>query len=161
MEIREANLYFGDLYCKNCFTRLFKTKGKFDDVFGGKSLPKNRTSVANAGESGAAVGPDGLPLSPQTVAETQIADPAAQPQDATYAQPAEVAAVEQPAAEQPVAEQPAAEQPAAEQPVAEQPAAEQPAAEQPAAEPVAEAVAGDAPVAVDGPVEAAATEVQS
>jgi len=88
MEIREANLYFGDLYCKNCFTRLFKTKGKFDDVFGGKSLPKSRASVANATESGAAVGSDGLPIQAQAVADPQPVAVAAEVTQDVYAQPA-------------------------------------------------------------------------
>jgi len=40
----------GDLYCKNCFVRLFKEKGNYA-VFGDKTLPKSRTSVSEAKSS--------------------------------------------------------------------------------------------------------------
>jgi len=55
----------GDLYCKNCFVRLFKEKGNYL-VFGDKTLPK--------GVAGAAVAPKAAADAPHATVRPSVAE---------------------------------------------------------------------------------------
>jgi LIM domain len=105
----------GDIYCKNCFVRLFSEKGSYQ-VFEAKRQSISETTSPFVAKPAAAA-----------------AEPAAEP------------VAEEPAAEEPAAaaEEPATEEPAAEEPAAEEPAAEEPAAEEPATEPEPEPAAAE------------------
>jgi len=140
-----------DLYCKNCFVRLFKIKGKYD-IFGDKTLPQQQRSqeskegrpssasvtgqeTRSASSSVTQPAPVALPTPSQITVERVrspvVADRTKRGASFYNSSSLAVAPDPQPAADQPpIAEQPAAvaeqQPPAAEQPVDQPPAAEQP-----------------------------------
>jgi len=143
----------GDLYCKNCFVRLFKEKGNYL-VFGDKTLPKGVAGAAAASKS-SADGPNPNVVRPSVAERVDKMAPA----DFAAAQKRAQVLDEEKAQASP--EAPADAEPAPE-PVAE-PAAE-PAAELvadlPAAEPAEQPSELESNVQSDPPIEAASEQVE-
>jgi len=141
----------GDLYCKNCFVRLFKEKGNYM-VFGDKNLPKGVAGAAAANKS--ADGPNPNVVRPSVAERVDKMAPA----DFAAAQKrAEVLAEEKAPADEPAPE-PAAEAPEA---LPEAEASPEASAEQPAAEPVEQASPDQLEsVPSEQPIEAASEQVE-
>jgi len=151
LQISSVAMIKGDLYCKNCFVRLFKEKGRYE-VFGEKTLPnKSRNSITEAKSSP----PKSSPL--DQPAEVMVVETVAVEQVSVEATPVEAAPVEAAPVEQAVepAVEPAPVEPAVEVAPVEAAPMEQAPVEQEQAPmeqaPVEEAPMEQAPVEQEAP----------
>jgi len=87
LDVKAVAMIQGDLYCKNCFLKVFKEKGSYAS-FGPKTLPKWQASADGTGGVGdpstptTPSSPDAVPSSPDGSSEpavTPIAESASEP----------------------------------------------------------------------------------